>query len=119
MLMNIHGSYFGQELDVKMADYKGWLKTRVKLRNGLETMGLGEKWLQGKPELTILEQRVLNRIVQRKIQNIEQVRQQGCDKSTQPNCNLYRNCLFLLPQKTRIVFLGILVFAFNFTCMHA
>ncbi|XP_071817485.1 EF-hand calcium-binding domain-containing protein 12-like isoform X2 [Apostichopus japonicus] len=92
-----------KELDVKMADYKGWLKTRVKLRNGLETMGLGEKWLQGKPELTILEQRVLNRIVQRKIQNIEQDNDIAITSLAVPSRSPQPDLVYDLPEAVKII----------------
>lgn len=56
-----------------MEDYKKWLKYRMDLRNGLEEMGNQEKWLQSKPDLTALEQKVLERIIKRKMEKHEKV----------------------------------------------
>lgn len=42
-----------------MKEYKGWLRDRMALRAGLESMGLKESWLRAKPNPTPLERRVL------------------------------------------------------------
>ena len=42
-----------------MKEYKSWLKDRMALRAGLESMGLKESWLRAKPDPTPLERRVL------------------------------------------------------------
>jgi len=60
-----------KELDRRMEDYKKWLKYRMDIRNGLEDMGNQEKWLQSKPDLTALEQKVLERIIKRKMEKLE------------------------------------------------
>eukprot|EP00057_Strongylocentrotus_purpuratus_P006457 XP_011660931.1 PREDICTED: EF-hand calcium-binding domain-containing protein 12 isoform X2 [Strongylocentrotus purpuratus] len=47
------------EVQEKMKEYKGWLRDRMALRAGLESMGLKESWLRAKPNPTPLERRVL------------------------------------------------------------
>lgn len=51
-----------QELEERTAEYKHWLEDRMKLREGLENLGLNDSWLRKKADLTPLEQRVCNKM---------------------------------------------------------
>ena len=44
-------------------NYQQWLKERKAFRSDLENMGLNEKWLNSKPAKTVLEKRVLARMI--------------------------------------------------------
>ncbi len=51
-----------EELKERTTEYKHWYQERVRLREGLESLGLSEKWLKRKNDLTPLEQRVCEKL---------------------------------------------------------
>ncbi|XP_022101225.1 EF-hand calcium-binding domain-containing protein 12-like isoform X2 [Acanthaster planci] len=51
-----------QEIEEKSSEYKAWLEDRMKLRDGLENLGLNEEWLRHKPDPSPLERRVVERM---------------------------------------------------------
>ncbi|XP_041347497.1 EF-hand calcium-binding domain-containing protein 12-like [Gigantopelta aegis] len=46
----------------KIEEYQSWMSQRMKLRANLENMGLNEKWLQRKGDMSEVEARVMNRL---------------------------------------------------------
>ncbi|XP_071082291.1 EF-hand calcium-binding domain-containing protein 12-like [Haliotis cracherodii] len=46
----------------KCEEYQQWISDRKKLRQDLNSIGLNDKWLQGKSKKTVLETRVMNRM---------------------------------------------------------
>ncbi|XP_046561164.1 EF-hand calcium-binding domain-containing protein 12-like [Haliotis rubra] len=46
----------------KCDEYQKWISDRKKLRQDLNSIGLNDKWLQGKAQKTVLETRVMNRM---------------------------------------------------------
>ena len=66
-----------EELEERTVEYKHWYKERVKLREGLESLGLSENWLQRKTDLTPLEKRVCNKMeADRKAREAERLKVQ-------------------------------------------
>lgn len=49
-------------LSKEFADYQIWLQKKKKLRKDLNSIGLNDKWLQSKGDLTELERRVLDKL---------------------------------------------------------
>ena len=54
-----------QAAEEKQSDnnYTEWLQKRKHFRHDIENMGLSEKWLTNKPRKTVLEKRVLARMI--------------------------------------------------------
>ena len=48
----------------RFEDYKSWVNDRKKFRNDLDNMGLSEQWLAKKIDRTVLEERVLRRMIE-------------------------------------------------------
>ena len=78
--------------------YKAWFKERQKFRNDLENMGLNMDWLSKKPNKSVLERRVLQKLKEEEGQKIEtvvisetpspQMRVDSSDSSGLPNINV-------------------------------
>ncbi|KAK3102250.1 hypothetical protein FSP39_009912 [Pinctada imbricata] len=51
------------EAEDKESQYKKWMNKRQTFRHDLENMGLSERWLNQKPNMTVLEKRVLRKMI--------------------------------------------------------
>ncbi|KAJ8047403.1 EF-hand calcium-binding domain-containing protein 12 [Holothuria leucospilota] len=92
-----------KELNQKMEDYKKWLKYRMELRNGLEDMGNQEKWLQSKPDMTALEQKVLERIIKRKMEKLEKNDNQIVASLVVPSRSPQPDLVHDLPEAIKVI----------------
>ncbi|XP_033647564.1 EF-hand calcium-binding domain-containing protein 12-like [Asterias rubens] len=59
-----------KEVEEKSSEYKSWLGERMKLRNGLESLGLSEEWLRNKPDPTPMERRVVDRMKEERVSKL-------------------------------------------------
>ncbi|XP_038047773.1 EF-hand calcium-binding domain-containing protein 12-like isoform X2 [Patiria miniata] len=70
-----------KEIEETSSEYKAWLEDRMKLRDGLENLGLSEEWLRNKPDPSPLEQRVVDRMREERLRK-QLVRKKGQDPTT-------------------------------------